>query len=228
MELIQQAESALDSGDFESMVKLNWEKALVYQHLAMNESSSDEPDLQITEQAIADMEKATLDADKIVDENNLDNLKNTSLRFLGQMYRYKKDFPKAVECFETAISDLEKTYNVQALELKAFLSATLVSMGKVIEGIDLAIKTFKDLDTKKEAKELKNKDFYIWAIWKSGIMPRLIMALHDANAQYNKEQLSDYLDQSEALLIKPEGDITWGDKNFQFRSDEIAKAKKLI
>lgn len=212
----------------EILVKLNWERSLVWQHIAMSEEAKAIPDIKARQRAIDEMEKYTLQAASLIEKNNLDSLQTTSLRFLGQAYRYNKQYSKAADAYTKAIQLLKGKSNVQTLELQGFLAVTLIMNGQIAEGFDLAVKTFEDFDRKPEAIALKEKDYVTWAIWKSGVITRLVEPIKSLdNSEYIKK-LNSYLQKSEDILVKPEGALNWGDDKFAFRIGEINKAKNIL
>lgn len=212
--------------DMESLAKLNWEASLVHQHLVMNEKSTDLPNEEIIQKETAEMEKAALEAHKIIQENNLERLEATSHRFLGRAHTYKGDHIKAQEEYEKSIELIEKMENKgQLLELKGFLAATLLANGKINEGVDLALKTFEEFETSDIGKQLKEKDYYVWAVWRSGIISRMIFAMKEMGTDTEKEKWEVLLDTCESFLNNPKKEI-WG--NFQFRLDEIKKAREIL
>ncbi|MBU1132796.1 tetratricopeptide repeat protein [Patescibacteria group bacterium] len=212
--------------DMESLAKLNWEASLVHQHLVMNEKSTDLPNEEIIQKETAEMEKAALEAHKIIQENNLERLEATSHRFLGRVCTYKGDHIKAQEEYEKSIELIEKMENKeQLLELNGFLATTLLVNGKINEGVNLALKTFEEFQTSDIGKQLKGKDYYVWAVWRSGIISRMVFAMKEAGVDIEKEKWEVLLDTCESFLNDPEKEI-WG--NFQFRLDEIKKAREIL
>lgn len=220
------SETIEETDDNEILAKLNWEKSLVHQHLVMNEKSSDIPNREIIEKEIQEMAKSALEAHRIIEDNNIEKLKATSHRFLGRTYTYKRDYLKAQEEYEKAIKFIEQKENKeQLLELNGFLAPTLLVNGKIQEGINLAIKTFNDFENLDIGKDLKEKDYYVWAVWRSGIPSRMIFAMKEAGIDIEKDKWKELLSTSEQLLNNPEGKV-WGD--FNHRLDEIKKARQIL
>jgi hypothetical protein len=204
------------SGDFTPLCHLYWERAFVYQHLVMSNIDVD-ANLQL-------MEEAAQKAHQLVTEHQLNELVGDDTRFLGRVYDSKKDYPQAEVYYRQALTFYEPTNHPRVLEIKGFLSANLVNQGKVEEGLALAKHTYTDFDQ----NTLKQSDYYKWAVWKTGIYPRIIKALVSQQAVFNHAEMISLLDESRLLLTNPQGDVTWGDKSFQFRLDEIDEAKKLL
>ncbi|MFZ5932696.1 MAG: tetratricopeptide repeat protein [Patescibacteria group bacterium] len=197
------------------VVNLLWERILVYQHLVM----------QGNKKALPKMEAATLAAGKYVKQNKLKEWESRSLRFLGRLYDYKGKFSESVKAYKKAIPlarldpDFVKKGYPRWLELEGFLSSALIKSGKVNEGVNLAKKTFEKFNQSSEGKFLKKKDYYTWAIWKSGIAIRTIEATH------SKRFLS-WLAEVGKDLNPPKGVKIWGD--FSLRRDEIATLKRRV
>lgn len=223
-------EEAKKISDVESLTKLYWEESLVAQHEAMNEyfKNKDIQNKTIINTAMDRMEKAGLNADKVIRENKLENMKGTSHRFLGNIYRYKKEFKKAEEEFIKAFAEYQNNNDKGTLEVRGFIAYCLIQNGDTDNGIKLATETFDDFNNSEKGKTLKEKDYFTWAVWRSGIIPRVIEALIDTKSNFDKELITKYLDESEKILKNPEGKITWGDSAFQLRLDEISKARKFL
>ena len=197
------------------VVNLLWERILVYQHLVM----------QGNRKALPKMEAATLAAGKYVKQNNLTEWESRYLRFLGRLYDYKGKFSESVKAYKKAIPlaridpDFVKKGYPRWFELEGFLSHALVMSGKVNEGIRLAKETFEKFNKSPEGKFLKKKDYYTWAIWKSGIAIRMIEALHS-------KRFLPWLAEVESDLNPARGIKIWGD--FSLRKDEIAALKRRL
>jgi tetratricopeptide (TPR) repeat protein len=230
-QLIKDAiKTAKEVSDMESLVKLYWEESLVAQHEAMSEYAKIkvEQDETIIHTALAKMEKAGLSADKIIKENKLENMIGTSHRFLGNIYRYKKDFKRAEEEFIKAFAEYQNNNDKGTLEVGGFIAYCLIQNGDVGNGIKLATETFDDFNNSEKGKTLKEKDYFTWAVWRSGIIPRIVEALIATKTSFDEELITKYLDESEEILRNHEGKITWGDSAFQLRLDEISKSKDSL
>ena len=220
------SETIEETTNKEILAKLYWESSLVHQHLVMSERSSDIPNEKIIQEETLEMEKAALEAHKIIEENNIKDLKATSHRFLGRVNTYKGNHIKAQKEYEKSIELIKKQENKeQILELNAFLAPTLLMNGKIQEGIDLALKTFDDFETTDMGRGLKERDYYVWAVWRSGIPSRMIFAMQEAGVEMEKEKWESLLNTCENFLNNPKGE-TWG--NFQFRLDEVRKSKEIL
>lgn len=233
-ELIENTKKvALTEKNSELLAKLYLEESLVAQHEVMNELSKNTKEENIINKALQRMEKAALQGHKIIEQYKLDKMLGTSYRFLGNVYRYKKDYETAERYFIEALMEYQKNNDKGTLEIRGFMAYCLIQNGDTHNGIKLAIETFDNFETSEKGISLKEKDYFTWAVWKSGIIPRIIYALDETNnlvdnKEINKPQLMEYLNASEDILKNPQGKITWGDTAFQLRLDEIRKAKELL
>jgi len=206
------------------LAKLYWEESLVAQHEIMFNGE----DKTVVEKALKRMESSALAANKIIEENELNKMQGGSYRFIGNVYRYKKDYKKAQEYFELAMSEYQNNNDKGTLEIRGFLAYCLIQNGETENGIKLGLETFDAFEKSDKGIVLKHQDYFTWAVWRSGIVPRLVEALLDTKSSFDKETILKYLDKSEEILRKPEGPITWGDTAFQLRLDEIEKARKNL
>lgn len=214
LELIGQLES--EPINVITKVKLFWEKALVYQHLAMD-------NIDKTPNLIKMAESAN-QAHFLITNNNLTELFGDDFRFLGRVADYEQDYVDAEQYYEQAIVFYEQQNSPQIFEIKSFLSANYIRQNRVEEGKTLAKKVFNEFQN----NDLKNQDVYTWAVWQTGTFPRIINALTDIKADFDHQEMKGYLNQSEQILRDASQHITWGDRNFQFRIDEINQARSLL
>lgn len=195
--------------DFATLAKLYWEKAFVYQHLVMGHTD--------TEDNLKLMEQSALSAHDLVTKNNLSELQGDDLRFLGRIYDYKQDFKTAFDYYQQALNFYQSQDAPRILEINAFMSANLINQGKTNDGLNLAKKIYGEF----ENSPLKNSDFYTWAVWKTGIYPRMVQALVSKKVEFDHTEIKNYLENDQKLLLENEG-------NFQFRLDEISEALRLL
>lgn len=214
------------------LANLYFERILVYQHLVMEEDSKPEgkKNLKRRKEALARMEAATLMSQKYVADNKLKEWESRAYRFFGRLYDYKGQFSKSVNAYKKSIAlvkfdpeVVEKDYPRQ-FELKAFLSFALIMSGKTKEGYDLAKETFEKFNESKEGKNLKSKDYYTWAVWKSGIPIRTLKALESKKIVFNKKEILSWLNEVEKDVNPSRNVKIWGD--FTIRKDEIKAVKR--
>jgi hypothetical protein len=68
-------------------------------------------------------------------------------------------------------------------------------------------------------------------VWKSGCVIKAWHALLARDIPINKdlaEGMRDMLQDAEDILVIPEDEETWGDKNFEIRKQEIESIKKAV
>ncbi len=216
------------------VANLYFERILVFQHLVMGEDSKPDGkrDVKKKNEALANMEAATLVAQKYVTENKLKSWKSRTYRFLGRLYDYKGKFLKSIEAYKKAIplakfdpEFVEKRVPRQ-LELEAFLSFSLIMSGQTKKGLDLAQMTFKKFNDSKDGESLKSMDYFTWAVWKSGIPIRTIGALQSKKISFDKKKLLSWLKEVESDLNPPKSKKFPGD--FTLRRDEIEALKRRL
>jgi len=216
---------AQDLKDFDLVSTLYWEYALVWQHVVMNEMAKpeDEQDEKIMSDAKKKMGKFANKAHEVIEDNNLSEKLTKSYRFLGRVGDYNKNYPEAIKNYEKALElcppDVE-----HSLEISGFLAYSLVMNGKVDEGMKFAKETFDSYFNSDTGKMLKKKDYFVWAVWMSGIAPRMILALDTVGAEYDSGEMKKWLEATKTELENPTGKVTWGDDKFQFRIDELTVA----
>jgi len=187
--------------NFVEQARLYWEEGLTYQHLVMSHV-----DEEINREKMA---QAAMKAHEVVEKNKLDNLLGDDYRFLGRVADYNGKYEEAKNWYEKAIEFYKG--QPRELEIKSFLSATLIYLGKNEEGISLAKSTFDEFLT----NPLREKDYYTWAVWVTGIWPRMVKAMKEKGVEIDKSEVLAYLDQSDKFL-------------FRYRIDEIEEARKLL
>ena len=210
------------------LVKLYWEASLNWQHIVMNEDAKENPVMKKRNLGIKNMVKTAKAAEGVINKHQVDELKGTSYRFLGRCYFYTTEHNKSLREYRKAIKYLRKFEPKKILEINAFIPEPLILLGKTERGIKHAIKAFDAFDNTQTGKKLKKEDYVTWAIWKSGIFPRVSKALVQAGAQFDKKLLNLYLDKSFKILEKPEGKITWGHDLFEYRMDEIKSSRSVL
>ncbi len=228
-------EKALSFG-YGLVINLFWEEALVYQHTVMVEDAKPEEERNERKrrEALRKMEEAILKGKFHVEKYKLRVWESRLHRFLGRLNDYKGDFNKSVSEYKKAIPlarldpDFTQKGYPRWLELEGFLAYALVMSGKTEEGISLAKGTFKKFDTTREGEALAKKDYYTWAVWKSGISIRVIGALLKRGITFSRKQMVIWLAEAEKVLAYPKDAKIWGDKNFQFRKDEIASIRSRM
>lgn len=218
------------------IVNLFFEEALVYQHMVMAEGSKDteKKDKNKQVRALAKMEEAIKKAEFYVRKYRLKVWESRLHRFLGRLYDYEGLFEKSVVEYKKAIplAKLDPDYTEKGyprwMELKGFLAYSLLMSGQVQDGVRLAKDSYQELKESRDAMYLMKKDYFTWAVWLSGIPIRTIAALIEKRMTFNRREMLNWLSEAGRLLVIPKGEKTWGDKNFQFRKDEIVALKRRL
>ena len=228
---------AIRLGEHEDVVNLYWEEYLVGKHIAMEARDKGGLwNLPLKAKGILEgfrlMRNSANNANKYIDKHHVENCRPRSGRFLGEIALFKKNYDKAIGHFEKSIELFEQSEDwpskVNALEISGFLAEALILSGKTEEGIDVAKKTFAAYD-EEDGVKLKENDYYTWAVWKSGCPIKTWQAILAKRATLDepiKKALIHMLDFAEQILVIPDGQKTWGDKNFEFRKNEIKAIRK--
>jgi hypothetical protein len=113
-----------------------------------------------------------------------------------------------------------------ALELSGFLAEALVLSGKVEDGVVLAKKTFKLYD-EGDGALLKERDYYTWAVWKSGCITKTWNAILKKKVLPEEDtQVGLFIMLGEAYAVLfPAQDVKG---NFQIRRDEIDNIRRKV
>jgi len=234
-EVLALIEEAIKSGN-SYVIQLFWEEFIVYQHVIMSERAKEEgeKDAEKMRKALLGMEIAIKEAEYYIKKYKLNQWGHRLHRFLGRLYDYKGLFNKAAVEYKKAIPLARQDPEVKEkgyprwLEVEAFLSFSLIMSGKTKEGIALAKEVFGKLKAGPDGRDLKKKDYFTWAVWLSGIPIRTIGALIDRNILFNRGEMLSWLSEAEGILVIPKAQSTWGDKNFQFRKDEIVALRRKL
>ena len=218
------------------VINLFWEEATVYQHILMNELSKPQgsQDFKKKKKALLGMEAATLNAKFYVEKYDLIQWRSRLYRFLGRISDYKGDYKLSVEQYEKSLKFAKKDPDYvesgypRWFEIEGFLSFALIMAGRSSEGVSLAKQIYKKYDQTQEGRDIRKKDYFTWAVWKTGVPVRTIGALIEKRITFNKKEVLGWLAEAERDLSFPKGKSTWGDKSFRFRKDEIASIKRTL
>lgn len=194
------------------VINLFWEKALVYQHMFMNDPSN--------KKLLNKMETAILEAKYWIEKNKMIRWYSRLYRFLGRISDYKGRFGESLALYKKSIKFVNKDPEpFRILELKAFLNFAETMSGNVGVGYRNAKKLFEDFEVTKVGKELKRKDFFTWAVWRSGITIRTVSVLLDKKYNFEKREIREWI----AKTIK---DLEKGD--FGYRKKELKEIEKRL
>lgn len=226
-------------GAYEDVVNLYWEECLVGKHLIMAARDRNGLwSLPLKAAGIADgyrlMRAGALSAEEYINAHGVETCKPRAGRFLGEVASLERNYPKAVDYYQRSVELFRGMEDwgqrVNSLELSGFLAEALILSGETQEGIEVAASTFTAYN-EGDGAILKEKDYYTWAVWKSGCAVKVWHALLARGISLEGEQrtrLISMLAEAESLLVIPEDKETWGDKNFEFRRGEIASIKRQV
>ena len=156
------------------------------------------------------------------------------LGVLGDVLSVEGKHRKAAEHFRAAVDIFKKEESfdqrINAIELQGFLAGSIIRSGKAQEGIELAQTTFHQYD-EGDGRVLREKDYYVWAVWKSGCATKMWNAILDKKVKLDpptKGMLLEMLDEADRTTVFPDGQTTWGDRSFEMRKDEIGKIRQRL
>lgn len=214
---------------WKELATLYWETHLVWQHKAMQEL--DKLENKATETVLESAEKMMEYAQKakeVIDEYDLEDMRGGAYRFLGRAATYMGDHEKAKEYYEEAISKYYGKNEKSKLEVGAFLAEATVRLGNGQEGLEKAKQIFDDFYNSDLGRQIKQEDYFVWAVWMSGVMPRVVKALVETDQDFDRKEAAELLKKTKEELENPSEKITWGDDKFEFRIDEINAALKKL
>jgi len=227
-------EGAIRIGEHEDAVNLYWERYLVGKHYLMRARS--EKGLGLFQKAffmargLSLMRTAAKESSSYIERHDVESCRARSHRFSGEVDMLSRRYKSAVRHFQTGVGLFEKMDRPEqrqnALELSGFLAEALVLSGNVEEGIILAKKTFRAYD-EGDGALLKERDYYTWAIWKSGCMTKLWGAILDKKIPLEDDTkigLFSMLGEAYGVLFPKQA--VWG--NFLLRRDEMNTLRERI
>lgn len=222
--------SLIEHEEWKSVAKMYWEAHLVWQHTAMNEMSkpSQESNPEVIQTGTNKMMEFALKAKDVIEEHNIEDMLGGAYRFMGRAATYANNHEEAKKYYETAIENYSGKNLKSKLEVGGFLSESLIRLGESEQGVEMAKKIYKDYYESEIGKALKEEDYFTWAVWMSGIAPRTVKALKETNADYDEQELTDWLEETKKELQNPSGHPEWGDSKFQIRIDEINTALDVL
>jgi tetratricopeptide (TPR) repeat protein len=226
--------AAVELGLHDDVLQLMGEKFLSYQHKVMNQDSLPESqrDIAARREAIEMMSETARTIAKYVDENGLEGEKPRSYRNAGRASDYMGDYQTAIEYYKKAIAiyDPQENQMVRSnrLEILGFLAFSQIMSGDIKGGVELAEQTFDRFNNSEEGLDRKEADYYTWAVWASGIPIRTVSALLLTKALPADKKMwaEEWLRKAEAMMAFPDGSDTWGDKNFEYRKNELKKVRE--
>jgi tetratricopeptide (TPR) repeat protein len=221
---------AQEKEDYKTVATLYWESHLVWQHKVMNQKSKPESDqdAEAVKEGAQKMMEFAEKAKDVIEEHGFEDMAGGAYRFLGRSATYLGDHQKAKDYYETAISKYSGKNLNSKLEVNGFLAETLIRLHNFDEGLELAKTTYDDFSSSEIGQNLKEEDYFVWAVWMSGIPPRVVNALEEEGAEYNREEMKKWLEDTKKELADPSGEVTWGNGAFRLRMDEINSALEKV
>jgi tetratricopeptide (TPR) repeat protein len=196
------------------VVNLFFEEALTNQHLYMNDNSN--------KGALIDMQNSVLKAGFYIKKYNLDMWLSRYFRFLGRIEDYKKNFKKSISYYKKAIKYVEiDPEPFRVFELEGFLAFAIIMSGQVERGFKYSKKVYAKYLTTKVGINLKQKDYFTWEVWRSGVAIRTITALLDLKYTFNLKDALLWLNEVKIELNKKEYD-------FSYRKIELTSLKERL
>lgn len=206
------------------VVDLYWEECLMAKHM-FNDNPQDSS-------AVSIFKTAAIAADGYIEKFNVGSKRIRSGRFVGEAAMLEGDYEEAISVLRRTVLQFETDVNpeqrVNALELRGFLSEAFIRSGKAQKGIKTGIKTFEDFN-KGLGLSLKKRDYYVWAVWKSGIVIKMWNAILDMGVELDeseRKELLDELDEAEKLFNVPHKEEYLS--HFEIRKAQIFKVREKI
>jgi len=221
---------AEQEGEWKMVATLHWEAHLVWQHTVMTELSKteDKRDQEAMKKGTEKMMEFAEKARNVIEKHDIDDMAGGTYRFLGRAATYAGDHAKAKEHYEKAISKYSGKNLRSTLEVNGFIAEALIKMGSIQDGLKLAREAYDGFYNSELGNEIKEKDFFTWTVWMSGIPSRVCNALIEGGHEFDKEKMRGWLEETKEQLENPSGEVTWGDHNFQFRIDELNSALEKL
>ena len=162
-------------------------------------------------------------------ENLTPFIKAQIFRYLGryadliqrQPQRAEEHYRQWLEYFEATAPPAEKHIRLEAL---GFVAHSLLEQGKIEEGIQLVQQTLKDFNETEEGKQLKERDYYTWSVWKSGIENRTAEFLLKTKKPEYAELAKKLIAAAKVTLTMPEN----AQQQPLHRLDELKGTERLI
>lgn len=212
-EVLKVINEALSLGH-QFIVNLFFEEALTNQHLYMNDRSN--------KNALIDMQKSVLKAGFYIKKHNLDMWLSRYFRFLGRIEDYKNNFNKAIYFYKKSIKyvDLDPE-PFRVFELEGFLAFAILMSGKIEKGYKFSRETYSKYTNTKVGLALKQKDYFTWEVWRSGVAIRTINALLDKKYNFRISDVNNW-------LLEVEAELNAKGYDFSYRKSELSELKEKL
>ncbi|KKT71698.1 MAG: hypothetical protein UW68_C0058G0005 [Candidatus Collierbacteria bacterium GW2011_GWB1_44_6] len=216
-------EFAMENGLKDEVFELFLEEALIHQHYYMDTHD----DIHLV-----GMKQVVRQAETYLKANDLTHWESRLARFLGRISDYEQKYHIAADFYKEATTKVHidpKYPNNRAMgfEYEGFLIIDELHLGNTEQAILMAEKLYQNYDKADEGRQLKEKDYTTWAIWRSGLLINLCRTLIKlGKLETYKEKISEWLRLAENDLQPAENIKTWSD--FGFRKNEIAKIRESL
>lgn len=212
-EVLKIVNEALSFGH-EFIVNLFFEEALTYQHLYMNVSAN--------KSALVNMQKSVLKAGFYINKYDLTKWQSRYFRFLGRIEDYKKNFKKAIFYYKKSIKYVHLDPEpFRQFELEGFLAFAILMSGQLDKGYKYSKKVYVKYTATKAGLKLKNKDYFTWEVWRSGVAIRTVNALIDNKVVFD-------LKDAEKWLAEVEEELSVKGYDFSYRKSELSNLKTRL
>lgn len=231
---------AMANKEYEHAAYFRLEEALVWRHLFMKERDQEIPNEDEKSKAVDRMQKAVSKAYKIIRRHDLDHVRSEIHRFRGSVENSKGNYNNALMEYQLALLWLDASRDVVENPARRYEYEGYIAEHKIRTGLDDAVNivarsgivkgelAWKGLLESEEGKSLREKDYYTWAVWTSGVAIHTTQALIDTGlARLYKGSLERWIDQAEELLIVPEGE-TWTEAKYEIRKNEIEVIRREL
>ena len=196
------------------IVDLFFEEALTNQHLYMNDNSNKD--------ALLNMQKSALKAGYYIKRYNLNKWLSRYFRFLGRIEDYKKNFKKSVSYYKKAIKYVQiDPEPFRVFELEGFLAFAILNAGDIKKGYNYSKKVYKKYLETNTGSKLYKKDYFTWAVWRSGVVIRTIDTLVNKKVNFNDIEIKNWLHEVEKELNVKGYD-------FSYRKKELSDLKARL
>lgn len=199
----------------EDAVDLYWEEFLIQRHLGNVDA----------------MVSVAKEADEYIQEFSVETKRARNYRFMSEASIANGNFKTAVDQASQGIrayANMEDPRErVNVLEIRGILAEATIRMGDIDKGVNIGLATLEEFN-RDDGQLLKDRDYYTWAVWKSGVIVKMWNAILDTGQNLpnvQKEQLLSDLDQTEQSLNV---NTTGMPSNFEIRKKQIANIREKL
>lgn len=196
------------------VVNLFFEEALTHQHL----------------NRISDMEKTVLKASYYVNKYKLTEWNSRLFRFMGRVADYKGQYKKAISYYKKSIKYVNLDPEpFRSLELEGLLAFAILMSGKIEKGYKYSKKTYLKYTNTKVGLALKQKDYFTWEVWRSGVGIRTINTLLDKQSlPFHGKKYNFSMSDANNWLLEVEAELNAKGYDFSYRKSELSELKEKL